>query len=198
MDPIRTGQLIRQLRTVKNWTQKQLAERIHVSDKAVSKWERGHGCPDVSVLVGLAEALDTDMQILLSGVIRKKESEKGNMKKLKIYVCPTCGNILTATSEADVTCCGNKLAAAQPQKAGDDERLTVEETDGALFVSSDHPMTKEHFISFVAFVNDSTAILSKQYPEWNLQVTLPRIRFGRLVWYCTQHGLFYQDVYKKK
>ena len=198
MNPVKTGQIIKQLRTEKHWTQKQLAERIHVSDKAVSKWERGHGCPDVSVLLALSQTLDTDMQILLSGVFTKKESEKGNMKNLKFYICPTCGNIITATSGVDVICCGSKLTAAEPQKAQAEEQLTVEETDGTLFISSDHPMTKAHFISFVAFVNDSTAILCKQYPEWNLQASLPLYRFGRLVWYCTQHGLFDQDIERKK
>ncbi|MBR2732532.1 MAG: helix-turn-helix transcriptional regulator, partial [Clostridia bacterium] len=48
MDPIKTGALIRQFRTQLHLTQKELAERLHVSDKAVSKWERGNGCPDIS------------------------------------------------------------------------------------------------------------------------------------------------------
>ena len=92
MDQIKTGELIRRFRTEIGLTQKQLAERINVSDKAVSKWERGNGCPDVSLLSALAEVFGTDVQVLLSGEIDKNESEKGNMKKIKFYVCSKCGN----------------------------------------------------------------------------------------------------------
>ena len=111
MDQIKTGALIKQLRINSGLTQKQLADSLCVSDKAVSKWECGNGCPDVSLLSELADIFGTDVQTLLSGEINKNESEKGNMKKLRFYVCHNCGNIVTATSEAAVTCCGNKLTA---------------------------------------------------------------------------------------
>lgn len=197
MDQIRTGELIRQLRTQKGLTQKQLAERINVSDKAVSKWETGNGCPDVSLLPELAEALCTDVGTLLSGTIDKNESEKGNMKKLRFYVCSQCGNVITSTSDASVSCCGNRLAPLEAVKAQESEMLTIEEIDNELFITSDHEMTKEHYISFVAYQNDSTAMIFKQYPEWNLQVNMPRYRMGRLVWYCTNCGLRYQELRRK-
>jgi len=194
MDQIKTGELIRQLRLESGLTQKQLAESLNVSDKAVSKWECGNGCPDVSLLSELSDIFGTDVQTLLSGRINKNESEKGNMKKLKFYVCKECGNIITATSEAAVTCCGNKLTALEPVKAEGADMLKTEDLGGEWFISSEHEMKKEHYISFVAYVTDSSAMIFKQYPEWNLQVTLPFYRSGRLVWYCTQHGLFYQDI----
>ena len=197
MDQIKTGSLIRQLRTQMHLTQKMLAEKLHVSDKAVSKWERGNGCPDVSLLPALAAVLGTDVSVLLTGEINKKESEKGNMKKMKFYVCKECGNIIAATSGAEITCCGSRLSPAEPRKAAESEMLCVEETGGELFVSSGHSMTKSHYISFVAYVNDSTAMIFKQYPEWNLQVTMPVFRSGRLVWYCTECGFLYQDIRKK-
>lgn len=114
------------------------------------------------------------------------------MKKLKFYVCPTCGNVLTGTSEASVSCCGKKLPALAPEKAEEAEKLTIERIDNEAFISSPHEMTKAHYISFVAFLSGDTLILKKQYPEWDLQVRFPRFRHGMLVWYCTQHGLFYQ------
>lgn len=194
MDPVKTGMLIRQLRTEMHLTQKQLAERIHVSDKAVSKWERGHGCPDLSLLDALANVFGTEIRILLAGEIDKNESEKGNMKKLKFYVCGQCGNLITATSEASVTCCGSRLTAAEPRKAAPHEMLKTEDIDGEWYISSDHPMTKAHYISFVALVTDSTVMLCKQYPEWNLQANFPMYRMGRLIWYCTECGLLYQDL----
>lgn len=194
MDQIKTGELIKRLRTEMGLTQKQLAERISVSDKAVSKWETGNGCPDISLISALAEVFGTDIQSLLSGEIDKNESEAGNMKKLKFYVCKNCGNIITATSEAAVTCCGNRLSALKPRKAEESEMLKAEDIGGEWFISSDHEMTKEHYISFVAYQSDSSFMMFKQYPEWNVQFTLPLYRSGRLVWYCTGCGLLYQDI----
>ena len=197
MNQNKTGDLIKRFRTERGLTQKQLAARIHVSDKAVSKWETGSGCPDISLLAALADFFDTDMQVLLSGEITQKESEKGNMKKLRFYVCSHCGNVITSTSDASVSCCGNRLAPLEAVKAQDSEMLTVEDIDNELFITSDHEMTKEHYISFVAYQNDSTAMIFKQYPEWNLQVNMPRYRTGRLVWYCTNCGLRYQELRRK-
>ena len=83
MDQVKIGELIRKLRTELGLTQRQLAEKINVSDKAVSKWECGNGCPDLSLLTALADVLGTDMQLLLSGEIDKNELEKGNMNTLR-------------------------------------------------------------------------------------------------------------------
>ena len=67
MDQMKTGMLIRMLRQRRQMTQLQLAERIGVSDKAVSKWERGLSCPDLVLLDELAELLDTSIDRLLTG-----------------------------------------------------------------------------------------------------------------------------------
>lgn len=61
------GQFLNQLRREKGWTQKDLAERLYVSDKAVSKWERGLSLPDVSLLLPLAEKLGVSVTELLEG-----------------------------------------------------------------------------------------------------------------------------------
>ena len=66
------------------------------------------------------------------------------MKKLKFYVCKECGNIVTATSEAAINCCGNRLKAEEPRKAEEHEMLKVEDLGGEWLVSSDHEMTKTH------------------------------------------------------
>ena len=197
MDQTRTGALIRQLRIRSGLTQKQLAEQINVSDKAVSKWECGNGSPDISLLPALAETLGTDMQTLLSGAVRKNESEKGDMKKIRFYVCRECGNIITATSEASITCCGKTLTPAVPAPAPEANRLRMEEIDGEWYVTADHEMRKEHYISFAAYINDSTVMLFKQYPEWEMQFRMPLCRSGRLVWYCTECGLLYQDIRRR-
>ncbi len=198
MDQIKTGALIRRFRTELGLTQKQLAERVGVSDKAVSKWECGSGCPDVSLLTSLADVFGTDIHVLLTGEIDKNESEKGDMKKLRFYVCRDCGNIITSASDAAVTCCGNKLSALEPKKADEAQQLKVEDTGGEWYITSDHEMTKEHFISFVAYVSDSSLMIFRQYPEWAVNVSLPMYRAGRLVWYCSKCGLLYQDIRPKR
>ena len=198
MDQVKTGSLIRQLRTQRGLTQKQLADRIGVSDKAVSKWECGSGCPDIALLAALAEEFGTDIRVLLTGEPEKNEREKGNMKKLKFYICRECGNFITAASEASVTCCGSRLTAEAPREAAADEMLHTEEIDGEWYITSGHEMTKAHFISFVAYVNDRSVMLFRQYPEWDLQVTLPPFRSGKLIWYCDRCGLLSQELCPRK
>ena len=82
MDNEKTGRLIRELRTEKGLTQAQLAQLIHVSDKAVSKWERGLGCPDVSLLGTLSEVLEVNIDKLLQGELGEN-SEAVTMNKIK-------------------------------------------------------------------------------------------------------------------
>lgn len=116
------------------------------------------------------------------------------MKKLRFYVCGSCGNIITATSDAAVTCCGSRLTAIEPRKAEDNEKLKTEIIDGEILITSDHEMTKEHYISFVAYQSENTFMMFKQYPEWAMQARLPLFRSGRLVWYCNDCGLLWQKI----
>ena len=67
MDAKATGGLIARRRKEQNWSQGDLAERLHVTDKAISKWETGRGLPSVDLLEPLAEALDLTVSELLSG-----------------------------------------------------------------------------------------------------------------------------------
>lgn len=94
MNANQTGKLIYQLRTEKNLTQKQLAELINVSDKAVSKWERGDGCPDVSIIPILANALEVDVESIMNGTLSEEMINKlantlpefaNNERRIKIY-----------------------------------------------------------------------------------------------------------------
>ena len=194
VDTTKIGELICTLRKEKGLTQVQLAERLNVSDKAVSKWERGLGCPDVSLLARLSQVFAVDLEKLLAGELDPNSQAAGNLKNLHFYVCPTCGNLVTALVDTPVSCCGKKLTALTAQKVGPEEKLSVEIIENDYFISSDHEMSKDHYISFVAFLTGDTVLLRKQYPEWNLQTRLPVFAHGRLLWYCTRHGLFYQNV----
>ena len=192
MDYDKIGRLIYSLRKDKKLTQQQLADTMNISDKTISKWERGLGCPDVSLLPALSAALDINLENLLSGTLDANDLSRGNMKQLSFYVCPTCGNLLTGTSKASVSCCGKPLRPLEAKKADSSEKLSVELIENEYFISSEHEMTKGHYISFIALITGDSIVLRRQYPEWNIQARLPRLSHGKLIWYCTNHGLFYQ------
>lgn len=194
MDQIKIGKLIRSLRQRQNMTQLELAELIGVSDKAVSKWERGCGAPDLSLLPKLSQALTVDVDALLRGDLEENEMTNGNLKKLKFYCCPDCKNLLFSTDDAEISCCGKKLKPMLFQKADGNNDLTVEASDGEWYITSGHEMHREHYISFVAFLTGDTFIVRKQYPEWGLETRLPLFAHGTLLWYCTRDGLFYREI----
>lgn len=194
MDNEKIGKLIYTLRKEKAMTQLELAEEMHISDKTVSKWERGIGCPDVSLFAELSRVFNVDLEKLLSGELRANEASRGNMKKTQVYVCPVCGNLVTAMEDAAVSCCGKKMTALVPQKANDEEKLNVELSDGDYYITSNHPMERGHYITFVALLTGDGMMLKKQYPEWDLQVRIPTFGHGKLLWHCSEHGLFYMLI----
>lgn len=118
----------------------------------------------------------------------------GNMKRVRFCVCPHCGNLLLASDAADVTCCGQTLRPLTPQTPDAAHRLTAELSDGEWYLTSGHPMRREHYLSFAALVNEDTVVLRRLYPEWGAQTRLPYFAHGTLLWYCTQHGLFAQPI----
>lgn len=194
MDCQKVGNLIRQLRLEQKLTQLQLGEQLEVSDKAVSKWERGLGCPDLSLISRLATLFHVDTESLLAGELKQGLVLGGNMKKIVFYVCPECGNLVTSTVPTSITCCGRKLQEMEAVKASPEEKLQIEPIENDFFVSSNHEMTKEHYISFVALLTGDTLMVKKLYPEWNMQARIPQFGHGKLLWYCTKHGLFYQLI----
>lgn len=187
-----TGALIRSLRLKKGLTQRQLADALFVSDKTVSKWEVGNGLPDISLLTGLAGFLGVEPGRLLAGEAPESTVSGGNMKNIKFYVCPDCGNLITATCAAEVSCCGKPLSERIPRKASGSHTLGVESVEDELFVTSSHEMSKQHHISFVAFAAGERLLTVLQYPEWELQLRLPKMGRGKLFFGCKEHGVFYQ------
>lgn len=194
MDCSKVGYLIRLRRGEQGLTQKQLADAMNISDKTISKWERGLGCPDVSLLPELASLLKINIEELLTGDLKMNEIVNGNMKKTQFYVCPECGNIITSTGEAALTCCGRKLEALERHKADEAHKLQVETIEDEWYVTTEHEMTKAHHIGFIALVTGERVLMVKQYPEWGIHLRLPKFGHGYLYHYCTQHGLSYQII----
>lgn len=194
MDCKKIGKLILELRKDKNMTQKQLADLMNISDKTISKWERGLGCPDISLLPDLAQILGVNVDKILEGEINSNELVGGNMNKIKFYVCPQCNNLVTSTGEIDISCCGKKIEALSASKADDNHKLNIEPVEDELYITSNHDMKKDHYISFVAYVKGDRVLIVKQYPEWNLQVRFRKQGHGKLYFYCINHGLYYQII----
>ncbi len=194
MDYKKVGDLIYTLRKEKGMTQKKIANLMNISDKTISKWERGLGLPDVSLLSDLSKILGVNIEEILLGGTALNDAVKGNMKKTKFYVCPKCGNIVTSAGESIISCCGRTLEEQIAQKSFDEHTLLIETVEDEFYVSSAHEMKKEHFISFAAFVTGDKIFMIKQYPEWGMQFRLPRLGHGKLYFYCTNHGLFYQLI----
>lgn len=190
MDNYVTGAVIKRLRENKKLTQEELAEKIFVTSKAVSKWETGKGFPDVGLLESLGKALDVSVIELLSGEDITNLNKSCNMAKGKFYVCPICGNVILTTGEAVISCCGITLPPLEAEAPDEEHSLKVEIVEDEYYVTMKHPMSKEHYISFIAAVSDQGVQLVKLYPEGNAQARFKINRVRKLYAYCNRHGLF--------
>ena len=194
MNPYVTAAAIKTLREQKGMTQAELAEMIGVTDKAVSKWETAKGLPDISLLEPLAAALGASLPELVNGSRIINQNRCGNMLRTKFYVCPVCGNVIHSTGETVACCCGITLPALEAEEADEEHALTVENVEDEYFVSVRHEMTKEHYISFIAWVTGDRLQLVRLYPEGNAEARLQRRGRGELYFYCNRHGLFKQRI----
>ena len=189
-----TGATIKQLREKRELTQADLAEKIGVSSKTISKWETAKGLPDISLLQPLAQALGISVIELMNGEHITNKNISANMLRCKFYVCPICGNVLHSMGVTVVSCCGITLPALEAEEPDDIHSITIEKVEDEHFITIDHPLTKQHFISFVAFVTADRLQLVKFYPEGNAQTRLQLRGRGYLCYYCNQHGLFQKKV----
>lgn len=194
MDCTKVGKLLYDLRKEKRMTQKEIADKMNISDKTVSKWERGLGCPDISLLSELSDIFGVNIEKILQGDLSINDTDGGNMKRIKFYVCPACGNIITSTGLGEISCCGRKLESLQVQEINEEHNLQTTQVENDYYITFNHEMTKEHYISFVAYVMFDRVHLVKLYPEQNAEVRIPIMRKGDLYFYCSKHGLMKQKI----
>lgn len=195
MDCAKVGKLILQLRTEKGLTQKQVADRLNITNKTISKWECGLGCPDVSLWEELANVLGADILKLLQGELTPNRPDVGKMNRIQFYVCPTCGNILTSTGAASIACCGRKLQPLIPNTDAPKHIPQVEEVDAEYYAAMQHEMRREHYLLFASCVNDDRIWLNRFYPEQSPNFRFPNMRGGgSLYLYCTKHGLIKYEL----
>ena len=194
MDHYVTGAAIKALREKQRMTQADLAAVLSVSDKAVSKWETGRGLPDITLIEPLARALRISVPELLSGKTIVNANRASNLLRSRIYVCPLCGNVICAKGEAMVCCCGITLPALEAEEPDGAHAARVDRIEDEYYVSADHDMTKEHFITFFACVTADRFEMKALYPEGSAEARFFRRGGGWLYWYCNRHGLFRRKV----
>lgn len=185
-----TGKTIKELREKKKLTQRQLADMLLISDKTISKWETDRGLPDIGLISSLAEALGVSVTELLIGEVAENSNQSANMKKVQFYVCPICGNVIQAIGRGSYCCCGIMLPVAEVEEENEKHQIQVEVIDNEYYVHMEHPMTKDHYISFIAYVTSNHSEIIKLYPEQNVECRFTKRGHGFFYAFCNKNGLF--------
>lgn len=194
MDTYITGTTIKILREKKGVTQTQLSDILGVSSKTVSKWETAKGLPDITLIEPLAKALGVSVLELMSGDTVTNKNISSNMLRSKFYVCPLCGNIVRTVGDTLISCCGITLPPLEADDIDDDHKIIIEKVEDEHFLTINHPMSKEHYISFVAYLTTDREQFMKFYPEGNAETRMQFRGRGYLYIYCNKHGLMKKKV----
>lgn len=191
-----TGAVIKELREKKHLTQAELAERLCVSDKTISKWETAKGYPDISLLEPLATSLDVSITELISGNAVNNVNVSANILRTKFYICPVCGNVIHSVGEAVIHCHGILLSPCQAEETNEQHMIFIERVEDEYYVRIEHDMTKQHYISFVAALSSDKIQMIKLYPEGNAEARVKINGVKKILFYCNRDGLFSLKVVK--
>ena len=189
-----TGKIIKELREKQNLTQAELASVVGVSDKAISKWETGKGLPDITLIEPLSKALRVSVIELMSGEYIANKNQACNMMKSNFSVCPICGNIIHTIGESVNSCCGINLPILEVEPENEKHTINCELIENEYYISIDHPMNKEHFISFIAYITNDRCEIVKLYPEQNAETRFFNRGQGIIYAYCNKDGLIKKNV----
>ena len=191
-----TGAVIKRLREEKNMTQQQLADKLSVSAKTISKWETAKGYPDITLLESIANALSVSVTELISGNTIVNSNVSANMLRSHFYVCPVCGNIVHSMGETVIQCHGLQLQQEEAEETDEHHKIFVEQVEDEYYVQIEHDMTKQHYISFIADVSADRIQIVKLYPQGNAEARFKMNGVKKIYLYCNRSGLFYLDVVK--
>lgn len=185
-----TGAVIKELREKYHLTQAELAEKLNVSDKTVSKWETAKGYPDISLLEPIARVFGISVTELISGNAVSNVNVSANMMRSKFYVCPVCGNSIHSMGEAVIQCHGIILAPCQAEETDENHKIFIERVEDEYYIRIEHDMTKEHYISFIAALSSDKLQMFKLYPEGNAEARVKINGVKKILFYCNRDGLF--------
>ena len=185
-----TGAVIKELREKNHLTQAELAEKLNVSDKTVSKWETAKGYPDISLLEPIAKVFGISVTELISGNAVSNVNVSANMMRSKFYVCPVCGNSIHSIGEAVIQCHGIILTPCQAEETDENHMIFIERIEDEYYIRVEHAMTKQHYISFIAGLASDKVQIVKLYPEGNAEARLKINGVKKILFYCNRDGLF--------
>ena len=191
-----TGAVIKELREKNKMTQLQLADKLGVSDKTVSKWETGKGYPDITLLESIADVFSVSVTELISGNTVQNSNVSANVLKSKFYICPICGNVIHSMGEAVIHCHGVLMTVAEPEESDEHHKMFIEQVEDEYYVRIEHDMKKNHYISFVAAQSSNSLQMVKLYPEGNAETRFKIDGVKKILFYCNRDGLFYIDPVK--
>lgn len=186
-----TGNTIKKLREKNKLTQSELAGRLSVTDKAISKWETGKGYPDIVLIEEIAKVFNVSITELFSGDMIENTNISSNMEKLKIYVCPVCGNVISSTGEMLVSCHGINLSPLDAEPIDEQHKIDISIIEDEYYVCVRHEMTKSHYISFIMAVSNDRMELKKLYPESSADARFKISGIRKIFFYCNKDGLYY-------
>lgn len=189
-----TGAVIKELREKNKLTQAELAEKLNVSDKTVSKWETAKGYPDITLLEPIANVFTVSITELLSGNAISNMNVSANMMRSKFYICPICGNIIHSMGESVINCHGIQLLPAEGEMSDENHIILIEKVEDEYHVQIHHDMCKEHYITFIAAVSSDRLQMVKLYPEGNAEARFKISGVKKIYACCNRDGLFYLDV----
>lgn len=186
-----TGKIIKELREKQNMTQLELANVLGVSDKTISKWETGKGLPDITLIKPLAESLKVSVIELMNGEYIINDNKSCNMLKSKFYVCPICGNVSYSVGDNIISCCGITLPALDAEES---DIINVDYIENEYYIKIDHEMSKEHYISFIAYVTNDRCEIVQLYPEGTAEARFLKRGKGIIYAYCNKYGLLKKNI----
>ncbi len=191
-----TGTVIKEFRNRNDMTQMELAEKLGVSAKTVSKWETGKGYPDITLLEPIARVFSISVTELISGNAVMNVNVSANMLRSHFYVCPVCGNIIHSVGEAVIQCHGIQLKPEEAEETDENHKIFVERVEDEYYVQIEHEMTKNHYISFIAAVSSDRVQMVKLYPEGEAQARFKLNGVKKVYFYCNRSGLFSVNLMK--
>lgn len=189
-----TAGVIKSLREKNNMTQKELADKLFVSDKTISKWETAKGYPDITLLEPIAKVFGISVSELIAGDAIINNNVSANMLRSNFYICPICGNVVHSMGALSISCHGVNLLEEEASRITDFKNINVELVEDEYFIDIDHDMTKNHYISFIAGISFDGLQLVKLYPEGQSSARLKRRGLKRIYFYDNKEGLYYIDI----
>lgn len=125
----------------------------------------------------------------MNGEYITNQNKTSNMLKSNFYVCSICGNIIRTTGENINSCCGINLPILEADLEDNKHIINCDIVEDEFFISINHEMSKDHYISFIAYITNDRCEIVKLYPEQNAEVRFFKRGKGIIYVYCNKDGL---------